>query len=395
MNDFVGKASEKLKKLSDEEVERIFSNMHEQINVYDSILESLSSGIIVVDKNWKIIRNNKAVKRLIPFSYHYHEKNDVLWNLIDNEEISSFIKKTATSNLFNAAEDFSIASENSVLFIMISILPLVKKSDIAGSIILVRDITAKRQQEILLHRMDSLQSLTNLAASVAHEIKNPLGAISIHIQLLQKSIKKCRQKDGLLPNEKFMENYLDVVNEEIDSLNRIVMDFLFAVRPVKVQLILSNPDEIIEKTMEFFRPELEQNNILLSIQLCKETRLLIDDKLLREVIVNLVQNAKSAVLSRVDENGSRIIVKSFIKNENYILTIADNGSGMDHDTCEHIFEPYWTTKSNGTGLGLTTVYKIVNEFHGEISVTSELNRGTVFTVSIPIPQKSTMLLETR
>ena len=241
--------------------------------------------------------------------------------------------------------------------------------------------------------MDSLQSLTNLAASVAHEIKNPLGAISIHIQLLQKAVKKCRSGDGNLPDEKFMEKYLEVVNEEIDNLNRIVMDFLFAVRPVKSQLILSNPDDVIGKTVEFFRPELEDNKISLDVELCKETRLLIDEKLLREVIVNLIQNAKAAVLSRVDEDGARVVVKSFVKQDNYILTVADNGCGMDNDTCDHVFEPYYTTKSNGTGLGLTTVYKIIKEFRGEISVTSELKRGTVFTVSLPVPQKSTMLLE--
>ena len=75
------------------------------------------------------------------------------------------------------------------------------------------------------------------------------------------------------------------------------------------------------------------------------------------------------------------------------MTVADNGCGMDAETCNHVFEPYYTTKSNGTGLGLTTVYKIIKEFRGDISVTSELNRGTVFTVSLPVPQKSTMLLE--
>ena len=393
MSDFVGKASGKLNKLSDEQVERLIVTIQEENDIFDSILESLSSGIIVVDRSWKIIKSNKSVKRLVPLFSHYREKNEAIWKLIDNREISSFIKKTASDNVFNVSEEFSIVSENSVTFIVVTVLPLVRNSEIAGSIILINDITAKRQQEILLHRMDSLQSLTNLAASVAHEIKNPLGAISIHIQLLQKAVKKCRSGDGNLPDEKFMEKYLEVVNEEIDNLNRIVMDFLFAVRPVKSQLILSNPDDVIGKTVEFFRPELEDNKISLDVELCKETRLLIDEKLLREVIVNLIQNAKAAVLSRVDEDGARVVVKSFVKQDNYILTVADNGCGMDNDTCDHVFEPYYTTKSNGTGLGLTTVYKIIKEFRGEISVTSELKRGTVFTVSLPVPQKSTMLLE--
>ena len=88
-----------------------------------------------------------------------------------------------------------------------------------------------------------------------------------------------------------------------------------------------------------------------------------------------------------------LIINSFIKNDHYILTIADNGCGMDEATCSRIFEPYYTTKADGTGLGLTTVYKIVKEFRGEITVNSELDEGTVFTVQIPVPQKETMLLE--
>lgn len=392
MSDFVGKASGKIKKLSDEQVERLISTIQEENDIFDSILESLSSGIIVVNEKWHVIKCNKSVKRLVPLHVYFKEKDEVLWNLIDNDEISDFICKSATENVFNVSEEFSVSRNDSVSFIVVAILPLVRHSEIKGAIITIRDVTAEKQKEILLHRMDSLQGLTNLAASVAHEIKNPLGAISIHIQLLQKAVKKSRDGDGNLPAEKFMEKYLDVINEEIDNLNRIVMDFLFAVRPVKVQLVLANPDAAIKKTLDFFRPELEENNISLQVDLCNDARLLVDEKLLREIIVNLIQNAKAAVLSRVDEKGSRVAVKSFVKKERYILTVADNGCGMDSDTCNHVFEPYYTTKSNGTGLGLTTVYKIIKEFQGDISVTSELNRGTVFTVSIPVPQKSTMLL---
>ncbi|MBQ0039690.1 MAG: PAS domain S-box protein [Treponema sp.] len=393
MSDFVGKASGKIKKLSDEQVELLISTIREENDIFDSILESLSSGIIVVGKDWKIIKSNKSVKRLLPLSKHYHDNNSPIWDLVEEKDISAFLKKTANDNVFNVSEEYSITGSKGVVFITVTVLPLVRNSSIEGAIITVSDVTAKRQQEILLHRMDSLQSLTNLAASVAHEIKNPLGAISIHIQLLQKAVKKCRAGDGNLPDEKFMEKYLDVVNEEIDNLNRIVMDFLFAVRPVKVQLVLANPDETIRKTVEFFRPEFEENGIEITLSLCDESRLLVDEKLLREIIVNLVQNAKAAVLSKVDEEGSKVAVNSFIKDDRYILTVADNGCGMDNVTCSHVFEPYYTTKANGTGLGLTTVYKIIKEFQGDISVTSEPGRGTVFTVSLPVPQHTTMLLE--
>ena len=299
----------------------------------------------------------------------------------------------------NVSEDFSFEKEAGVRFVTISILPLVQQKLISGYIITVDDITEKRQQEILLHRMESLASLTNLAASVAHEIKNPLGAISIHIQLLQKAVKKAREGDCQLPKRKFMEDYLDVVNEEIANLNKIVVDFLFAVRPVQAQLVLADPDAIVKKTSTFFAPEFESKSVRLAVSLCNcKQRLMIDEKLFREALINIIQNALAAISTRYEITDrslsyeGELILESFIKNEKYILTIADNGCGMDEKTVSHIFEPYYTTKATGTGLGLTTVYKIIKEFRGDIDVKSVPGHGSVFTVTLPLPQKSVKLL---
>ncbi|WP_288507503.1 ATP-binding protein [uncultured Treponema sp.] len=394
MADFVEKASEKITKLSDEQLERLLNTVREENKIYDSIIQSIPSGLVIVDNNWCITKINKSAKRYLHFFHLHLIKSEPVWNLIADEEVSNFISFCAQKQNTNTSEEFSIVSaDDKARFIVVSILPLVRDGKIAGTIIFIEDITAKRQQEILMHRMESLKSLTNLAASVAHEIKNPLGAISIHIQLLQKSIKKCREGDGQLPDEKFMEKYLSVVNEEIENLNKIVMDFLFAVRPLKVNMTLSEPDSIIEKSINFFMPEFENCGIEVSVNLQGNgNRLLIDEKLFREIFINIVQNAKAAILSSKKNNG-KLAINSFIKNDHYILTIADNGCGMDEATCSRIFEPYYTTKADGTGLGLTTVYKIVKEFRGEITVNSELDEGTVFTVQIPVPQKETMLLE--
>ena len=134
-------------------------------------------------------------------------------------------------------------------------------------------------------------------------------------------------------------------------------------------------------------------------------RLLIDEKLFKEVITNLAQNSLAAINERFpldavepecescrEFNSGEIVIETFVKNEKYILTIADNGNGMDEKTLSRIFEPYYTTKANGTGLGLTMVYKIIKEFRGDINVDSVKGHGTVFTISIPIPQSGTPLL---
>ncbi len=250
--------------------------------------------------------------------------------------------------------------------------------------------------------MESLAGLTNLAASVAHEIKNPLGAISIHIQLIQKAINKARESNGLLPSEKFLEKYLDVVNEEIENLNKIVVDFLFAVRPVSAKLVLSNPDKLIKKFADFFKIEFIEKQVDVKLQFTeKNTRVLLDEKLFREVIVNIAQNSLAAITEKfggydkdsvnIKESG-KLKIKTSIKDENYRIVFEDNGIGMTETTVAHIFEPYYTTKANGTGLGMTMVYKIIKEFSGDIIVKSKRGTGTFLVITLPLPQLEKKLL---
>ncbi len=416
MNEFVKKVSQKISKLSPEQLKRLIYSVSEENNVLLSSIESLSTGLMILDMDFRCLKSNKTIERFLPFKMRLNDdksKKQHIWDLVDDKYISEYLHSCFTDQKTNVSEEFSIASDNKVRFVTIKVLPLVQKSyhedgdsfktSIIGSIVSVDDITDKRQQEVLLHRMESLASLTNLAASVAHEIKNPLGAIGIHIQLLQKAVKKSRNGDGLLPNEKFMEKYLDVINEEIDNLNKIVIDFLFAVRPLQVNMVLSDPDSIIEKICDFFKPEFDSKGCKIKLDLCKNSpRLMIDEKLFREVVVNLSQNALAAVEEKIKADKSagneltyELLVSSRVHDEKYILCIEDNGSGMDEKTASKIFEPYYTTKVNGTGLGLTMVYKIIKEFKGDIDVKSEKGKGTVFTIVLPVPQRETKLLEDR
>lgn len=425
MNDFINKVSQKIGKLSDEQLERLITALQAENDTLSSVLESLSTGLVIVDDTWHLLQMNKAAERCLPLkaratrqSQEQKGEGQPVWALVDDHFIAEFLRSCATEQKSNACEEFSIAKDDKVCFFSIAVMPLVerrRKDDsesretrIVGSIITVDDITEKRQQEILLHRMESLASLTSLAASVAHEIKNPLGAISIHIQLLQKVVKKSRAGDGMLPPPKFMEEYLDVINGEIEDLNKIVVDFLFAVRPVQATMELVEPDALIEKIVSFFRPEFESKCVNVELHLCKSApRLLIDEKLFREAIVNLAQNALAAIQERFppqtaalqERSGctsyrrGELVLESVIKNDDYVLTVADNGCGMDSKTAARIFEPYYTTKTTGTGLGLTTVYKIIKEFRGGIDVKSVPGHGTVFTIKLPVPQKNTQLLE--
>lgn len=407
MSRYVERVIDMLPKLSSEEVKRVLMEVVSENSMLDSLIESFSTGLILVDKKWRILQVNKAAKRILRISPDEEKYEDeLLFNVIEeNEEISEWLKNIADTHKTNVREEFSSSSssDGSVRFLAVSVFSFVQKTEISGSIVKIEDITQQKAKAVLDRRLENMEGLTNLAAGMAHEIKNPLGAISIHIQLVQKAISKKRAGDGTLPDKKFLEEHLDIVNDEIEKLNDLVMDFLFAVRPVNAKLTLSDPEEILSSICDFVSPEFNKSHVILKMELLKEKkRIMIDEKLFRQVIINIAQNAFYAVKAKfpgcTEENTNSqempgiVIFKTTIIEDNFVISISDNGIGMDSETVGRIFEPYFTTKANGTGLGMTMSYKIIKEFGGDIQVKSEKGTGSVFFISLPVPQTETKLL---
>ena len=396
MKALVKRLSNKISKLSPDQVQNVFTQLVEENESLLSVFESLSTGLFICDKNWNLLQSNKAGERYLPLTSRYYELkqqdfgfDDEIWNFVDDEDISNFLKQASKEKKINISEEFVTKTPaGAARFLNISLMPLVKNKQLSGSIIKIDDITEKRNQETLLHRMESLAGLTNLAASVAHEIKNPLGSISIYIQLLQKAVNKSRNSDEKLPEKKFLENYLEIINQEIDRLNNIIVDFLFAVRPISAELIPENPVKLLNSYVEFFKPELEEKNIKLKTAFLENSpKILLDEKLFKQVLINLVQNAIVAM-----PDGGELFFSTRITGDKYLISVADTGIGMNSETASRIFEPYFTTKVTGTGLGLTMVYKVIKEFGGDIEVESYEGKGTIFTISLPIPQREKHLL---
>ena len=403
MRSYVKRVKQKAEKLSKEQILALLEDIVDENESLYSVLDSLSTGLLIINDDFKLVRYNQIVESWLPFSSHLEDiigSDKVIWEYIEDEDIAAFIRKCLEKNITNSSEDFStVTPGGSVRFLTVTIAPLINEGEMNGMMILVRDITEKKNQDILFHRMENLANLTNLAAGMAHEIKNPLGAISIHIQLIQKALEKARENSGVLPAKKFVEDHIDVVNEEIDHLNKLVMDFLLAVRPVKAQLELKEPDKLIDGLISFFKPEFNDEGIeVIFNSSASGKRILLDEKLFRDVIMNISQNSLAALKSKfknseaASEDGAKFCISNTVRDNKFIITIADNGCGMSEESLSKLFEPYYTTKANGTGLGMTMVYKIIKEFSGEIIVDSKEGEGTAFTITFPIPQKDVKLL---
>ncbi|MBU8912939.1 MAG: PAS domain S-box protein [Spirochaetales bacterium] len=382
MRRFIERALAKLNKLDSDQIHALMYDLayeHERLN---GVLDSLSDGIMVADVENNLIMFNKAAERLVPFAGSDGYDHPI-WESITDDEISGFVEQTLETQESVRDREFAMDRSGMTQLLAFSITPLVRDGQIHGTIIHVEDVSERRGREARLRRAESLASLTTLAAGVAHEIKNPLGSIGIHVQLIQKALSRIEAEEV-----EQIEGYVDVVNEEVERLNRTVVDFLFAVRPMDTTLEDRDLNAIVHDLLEFVRFELNEANIEIQENFAQDLpNLEIDEKYLKQALLNIVKNAISAM-----PDGGVFTVSSRHQGDVVILKIKDTGLGMSEEVLNKIFEPYFTTKDFGSGIGLTMVYKVVKEHMGDISVVSQEGKGSSFSISFPVPQREQHLL---
>jgi hypothetical protein len=185
-----------------------------------------------------------------------------------------------------------------------------------------------------------------------------------------------------------IDKYLGVVNEEIDRLNHTVVDFLFAVRPMDMDQREGNINALLMELTNFVGIELERSHIDTVLELADNLPLIkFDERYMKQVLLNLIKNAMAAM-----SDGGVLTIKTQVSDTDLFISVYDTGDGIAEENLSKIFEPYFTTKPSGSGLGLTLVYKIIREHQGEVSVKSKQGEGTCFIISLPIPQKERRLI---
>ena len=379
MRRFIERALAKLDKMDHTAIRRLVRDIASENERLEAVLGSMLDGVVVTDKSSRILLYNKSSERMMPFmAGELHEK--AIWEAISDQEIAAFFREKLEAQEMVHEREFALEDNR---IISCSIMPLVRDGTIQGNLLRIEDVTEKRGKEARLRRAENLASLTTLAAGVAHEIKNPLTSIGIHIQLIQKELKgkrSIRTED--------VGKYLDIVNEEVDRLNMIVVDFLFAVRPMDTKLVIQDVNQLIKELVDFLKFELEEAKITLLLELGNVPGIEFDEKYMKQALLNLVKNAIAAM-----PDGGELKVQSSRESDSVLLSVSDTGFGISEENLGKIFEPYFTTKDFSSGLGLTLVFKIMKEHRGEIAVRSKKGEGTTFTLSFPIPQSEKKLID--
>ncbi|MDR0456478.1 MAG: PAS domain-containing protein [Treponema sp.] len=386
MRGFYRRALSKIERLTPHQCRELLVSASGEILRLETVLDSLPSGILVCDEKHSLIMANKSSLRLLPL---INPEGGPLWELISDEYVAAFFQQVLLNGDRVLEHEMDVEAQGTSRLLSISVHPLVDKRRITGSLVHIEDITEKRVNEVRLRRAENLASLTTLAAGVAHEIKNPLGAISIHLQLMQKVLGSSGvDAKSDVKQEPLINKYFSILNEEVDRLNRIVVDFLFAARPMTLDLREGNINFLIAELAEFIRAELEQSRIRLFLELDKNLPpVLIDERYMKQAMLNLIKNAQAAM-----PRGGLLTIATQVSDNEIRISVCDTGVGMSAENLNKIFEPYFTTKDNGTGLGLTLVFKIIKEHHGEIAVESREGEGSNFEISLPVHQKEKRLI---
>ncbi len=329
---------------------------------------------------------NDAFFYLVPSDRKLRSRSEGLRfaDICQDKDIVDFVKQIVKVKSSEVSE-FSLQRSGSDVRIVRVGINIINSNNVEYIDVLVRDITEDKRNEARLRRSENLASMTTMAAGIAHEIKNPLAAMQIHLQLLSKAFEK---NGGTITKEK-ADRYLSVVEEEITSLNSTVVEFLFAVRPMNLEPHIQSVMPTLMNIVEFVRPELEENNIELVTDFDNFLpRIDIDANYLKQAILNIIKNAMNAM-----EGGGKLTFSVHLDGNSVVFRISDTGCGIPEEKLAKIFEPYFTTKASGTGLGLTVVYKVVKELMGDISVKSTVGVGTEFTIKLPVPGSERKVIE--
>jgi len=244
-----------------------------------------------------------------------------------------------------------------------------------GKLLIFQDLTALKNMEEHVKRVEKLAAIGEMAAGIAHEIKNPLASVSGAIQLLQQRISGTQTVGKLM----------DIVLRETDRLNALTNDFLLFARPSSETLEPVELSSAVSDTIELFKKNgVCQSRITVLQELADDVWTEMDPKHTRQVFWNLLLNAAEAI-----EGNGTIHVSSKTKEDAVQVTVKDDGCGMSEETIKKIFNPFYTTKAHGIGLGLSIVYRLLESYDGRLDVQSQPGQGTTFTLHLKgMPQSS-------
>ena len=340
----------------------------------EQYVDNSSSAIIAIDINENVIIYNQAAEDIM----------GVLTNEVLGRPFSELLDRkmgTQDSILLNTLRtgkpyshvEANIETPIGVMNVMAyTTLVMDQDNNIVGCILNIRDITGQKQLEEKVVKAEKFTVIGELAAGIAHEVRNPLTAVKGFLQLMAQKFDESDQ----------IHQYIEIMLGEIKRINHIISEFLLLARPAVPIKRMTDIHKVLDEIILLSKGDLLLKNIHLTLNYDKLCPFLtIDAEQIKQVFLNLVTNATAAM----PEKGNLTVTTSYDRFEKaVIIMFADTGIGINHTEIDLIFDPFFTTKEDGTGLGLTVSYRIVENHSGKLEVISNPGEGATFIIVIPV-----------
>lgn len=351
------------------------------------VLNTLREGVIVLEPSGRFEYANPSARELLGLSDR-DLGNLTLWRAVP--DLARTLNITGKGFLEEEANvsreiELSYPQFRIVRLYLVPIEEKIEEVQVARYAVILSDITQERVKTRKEIENERVKSILELAAGVAHELGNPLNSLNIHLQLMQRQLQKARESadSGKLAKS------LEVCQGEVERLDSIITHFLEAVRPREPQLHDLDLISPLEESIEFLGPELEGAGIRVDIELASSLPLVQGDRdQIKQVFFNIIKNARQAM-----REGGTIRIRAFSDDEFVYVQIGDTGEGISQENLSKVFQPYFSTKQDGHGLGMMIVERIMRDHGGQIGIDSRATVGTLVTLQFPQKHRRIRLLE--